>query len=75
MIDNKFKTPFIALIGAVALMVSAPAFAQAPAPATEAAASAAVATADASSGRGATGGRPGGGLQRAPIRRRRGHQP
>jgi biopolymer transport protein ExbB len=47
MIDNKFKTPFIALIGAVALMVSAPAFAQAPAPATEAAASAAVATADA----------------------------
>ena len=45
MIDIKFKTPFIALIGAVALMASAPAFAQAPAPAAEAAA--AVATADA----------------------------
>ena len=47
MIDNKFKTPFIALIGAVALMVSAPAFAQAPGSAKEDAASAAVATADA----------------------------
>ena len=47
MIDIKFKAPFIALIGAVALMASAPAIAQAPAPATEAAASAAVATADA----------------------------
>jgi biopolymer transport protein ExbB len=45
MIDNKFKTPFIALIGAVALMASAPAFAQAPAPTTEAAASAAATTA------------------------------
>ena len=45
MIDIKFKTPFIALIGAVALMASAPAFAQAPAPAAEAAA--AVDTADA----------------------------
>ncbi|MFZ4068001.1 MAG: MotA/TolQ/ExbB proton channel family protein [Phenylobacterium sp.] len=45
MIDIKFKTPFIALIGAVALMASAPAFAQAPAPTAEAAA--AVATADA----------------------------
>jgi biopolymer transport protein ExbB len=31
MFDNKLKTPFIALIGAVALMASAPAFAQAPA--------------------------------------------
>jgi len=47
MIQIKFKTPFIALIGAVALMASAPAFAQAPAPATDAAATAAVATADA----------------------------
>ena len=47
MIDIKFKAPFIALIGAVARMASAPAIAQAPAPATEAAASAAVATADA----------------------------
>ena len=47
MIDNKFKTPFIALLGAVALMASAPAFAQAPAPAAEAAAPAAAAPADA----------------------------
>jgi biopolymer transport protein ExbB len=47
MIDNKFKTPFIALIGAVALMASAPAFAQAPAPAAEASATAAAAPADA----------------------------
>ena len=31
MFDNKLKTPFIALIGAMALMASAPAFAQAPA--------------------------------------------
>jgi tonB-system energizer ExbB len=39
MLDNKLKTPFIALVGAVALMASAPAFAQeAPAPAAEAAA-------------------------------------
>src|SRR5205085_7237723 len=37
MLDNKLKTPFIALFGAVALMVSAPAFAQAPAPAAPAA--------------------------------------
>lgn len=47
MIDNKLKTPFIALLGAVALMASAPAFAQAPAPAPEAAAPAAAAPADA----------------------------
>jgi biopolymer transport protein ExbB len=54
MFDNKLKTPFIALIGAVALMASAPAFAQdaaapaapaadaaaAPAPAADAAAAA-----------------------------------
>jgi biopolymer transport protein ExbB len=39
MFDNKLKTPFIALLGAVALMASAPAFAQnAPAPAPAAAA-------------------------------------
>lgn len=47
MIDNKLKTPFIALFGAVALMASAPAFAQAPAPAAEVAAPAAAAPADA----------------------------
>lgn len=47
MLDNKLKTPFIALFGAVALMASAPAFAQAPAPAAEAAAPAAAAPADA----------------------------
>ena len=47
MLDNKLKTPFIALLGAVALMASAPAFAQAPAPAAEAAAPAAAAPADA----------------------------
>ncbi len=44
MLDNKLKTPFIALVGAVALMASAPAFAQeapAPAPADAAAAPAA----------------------------------
>ena len=28
MLDNKLKTPFIALVGAMALMASAPAFAQ-----------------------------------------------
>ena len=37
MLDNKRKTPFIALLGAMALMVSAPAFAQDPAPAAPAA--------------------------------------
>ena len=39
MLDNKLKTPFIALVGAIALMASAPAFAQnaAPAPAPAAA--------------------------------------
>lgn len=47
MLDNKLKTPFIALFGAVALMASAPAFAQAPAPAAEASAPAAAAPADA----------------------------
>ena len=44
MLDNKLMTPFIALVGAVALMASAPAFAQeapAPAPADAAAAPAA----------------------------------
>lgn len=47
MIDNKLKTPFIALLGALALVASAPAFAQAPAPAAEAAAPADAAPADA----------------------------
>lgn len=46
MLDNKRKTPFIALLGAVALMASAPAFAQdAAAPAAPAAADAAAAPA------------------------------
>jgi biopolymer transport protein ExbB len=48
MFDNKLKTPFIALLGAVALMASAPTFAQsAPAPAAAAAAPAADAAAPA----------------------------
>ncbi|ACG78603.1 MotA/TolQ/ExbB proton channel family protein [Phenylobacterium zucineum HLK1] len=48
MLDNKLKTPFLALVGAVALMASAPAFAQeAAAPAAPAAADAAAAPADA----------------------------
>jgi biopolymer transport protein ExbB len=48
MFDNKLKTPFIALIGAIALMASAPAFAQAPAaPAAAAPAAAAPAAAPA----------------------------
>ncbi len=41
MFDNKLKTPFIALIGAIALVTSAPAFAQNAAPAAPAAAEAA----------------------------------
>ncbi|HZZ67381.1 MAG TPA: flagellar motor protein MotA, partial [Phenylobacterium sp.] len=41
MFDNKLKTPFIALVGAMALMASAPAFAQAPAAPAPAAADAA----------------------------------
>ena len=46
MLDNKRKTPFIALLGAAALMVSAPAFAQdAAAPAAPAADAAAAAPA------------------------------
>lgn len=40
MFDNKLKTPFIALIGAVALMAAAPAFAQGAAPAAAPAAAA-----------------------------------
>lgn len=36
MLDNKLKTPFIALVGAIALMASAPAFAQDAAPAAPA---------------------------------------
>jgi biopolymer transport protein ExbB len=47
MLDNKLKTPFIALFGAVALMASAPAFAQAPAAPADAAAAPAAAPADA----------------------------
>lgn len=48
MLDNKRKTPFLALLGAVALMVSAPAFAQdAAAPAAPAAAPAGEAAAPA----------------------------
>src|ERR1700761_9857756 len=43
MFDNKLKTPFIALIGAVALLASAPAFAQHAAPAAAPAAAAAAA--------------------------------
>lgn len=46
MLDNKMKTPFIALFGAVALMASAPAFAQDAAPAAPAAAEAAAPAAD-----------------------------
>ena len=45
MLDNKRMTPFIALIGAIALMTSVPAFAQAPA--ADAAVAAAPAAADA----------------------------
>jgi len=41
MFDNKLKTPFIALVGAVALMASVPAFAQNAAPAAPAAGAAA----------------------------------
>jgi biopolymer transport protein ExbB len=41
MLDNKLKTPFIALVGAVALMASAPAFAQNATPAAPAAPAAA----------------------------------
>ena len=47
MLDNKRKTPFIALLGAMALMASAPAFAQNPAPAAPAADAAAAPAAEA----------------------------
>ncbi|MFC3070421.1 MotA/TolQ/ExbB proton channel family protein [Phenylobacterium soli] len=47
MLDNKLKTPFIALVGAIALMSSAPAFAQNAAPAAPADAAAAPAAAPA----------------------------
>ena len=43
MSHNKLKTPIIALVGALSLMVSAPAFAQAPAPADSSASAAAAA--------------------------------
>jgi biopolymer transport protein ExbB len=47
MFDNKLKTPFIALVGAMALMASAPAFAQTAAPAAAPAAAAPAAAAPA----------------------------
>jgi biopolymer transport protein ExbB len=47
MFDNKLKTPFIALVGAVALMASVPAFAQTAAPAAPAADAAAASAAPA----------------------------
>ena len=47
MLDNKLKTPFIALVGAIALAASAPAFAQTAAPAAPAAATPAAPAADA----------------------------
>jgi len=47
MLDNKLKTPFIALVGAIALATSAPAFAQDAAPAAPAAANATAAPAGA----------------------------
>jgi biopolymer transport protein ExbB len=47
MLDNKRKTPFIALLGAMALMASAPAFAQNPAPPAPAADAAAAPAAEA----------------------------
>jgi biopolymer transport protein ExbB len=47
MFDNKLKTPFIALVGAVALMASVPAFAQNAAPAPAAAPAAAAPAPDA----------------------------
>ena len=47
MFDNKLKTPFIALIGAMALMASVPAFAQTAAPAPAAAPAAAAPAPDA----------------------------
>jgi len=47
MLDNRIKTPFIALVGALALMASVPAFAQEAAPAAPAADAAAAPAADA----------------------------
>src|SRR5437868_11768795 len=58
MFDNKLKTPFIALVGAIALMSSAPAFAQTAAPAAPAAASAAPAAAPAPAAPAADAGLP-----------------
>jgi biopolymer transport protein ExbB len=55
MLDNKLKTTFSALLGAVALMASAPAFAQdAAAPAAPAADAAAAPAADAAAAPAAT---------------------
>src|SRR3569833_170788 len=48
MLDKKRTTPIIALIGAVALMTSAPAFAQSASPAASAAAASSAAPADSS---------------------------
>lgn len=72
MLDNKRKTPFIALIGAVALMASAPAFAQeAAAPAAPAAADAAAApaapAADAAAAPAADAAAPGADVEPAKI--------
>jgi len=62
MLDNKLKTPFIALVGAIALAVSAPAFAQnaAPAAAPAAANSTAAAPAGTPADANATAPAPGG---------------
>ncbi len=57
MSHNKLKTPFIALIGALSLMVTAPAFAQSAAPA-DSGASAASAAADSSAAAAAAPGAP-----------------
>ena len=54
MFDNKLKTPFIALMGAVALLTSAPAFAQNAAPAAPAAEAAGAAPATAAAAPAAT---------------------
>ena len=58
MLDNKFQAPFIALVGAVALMASAPAFAQNAAPAAPAADAAAPAAAAPAAAPAADAGRP-----------------
>jgi biopolymer transport protein ExbB len=62
MFDNKLKTPFIALMGAVALLTSAPAFAQNAAPAAPAAEAAGAAPATAAAAPAATPAAPDPGL-------------